>query len=52
MCLSPTYELAVQTGEVAAHMGKFCPEIELKFAVRGEECNITYLVEINSIDQL
>ncbi|CAH2015986.1 unnamed protein product [Acanthoscelides obtectus] len=37
LCLSPTYELAVQTGEVAAHMAKFCPEIEMKFAVRGEE---------------
>lgn len=37
LCLSPTYELAIQTGEVAAHMAKFCPEIELKFAVRGEE---------------
>lgn len=37
LCLSPTYELAIQTGEVAAHMAKFCPEIEMKFAVRGEE---------------
>ncbi|XP_074039484.1 DEAD-box helicase Dbp80-like [Leptinotarsa decemlineata] len=35
--LSPTYELAIQTGEVAAHLAKFCPEIEMKFAVRGEE---------------
>lgn len=37
LCLSPTYELAIQTGEVAANMGKYCPEIEMKFAVRGEE---------------
>ncbi|KAL3283618.1 hypothetical protein HHI36_006757 [Cryptolaemus montrouzieri] len=37
LCLSPTYELAIQTGEVAAHMAKFCPEIEMKYAVRGEE---------------
>ncbi|KAG5876981.1 hypothetical protein JTB14_008126 [Gonioctena quinquepunctata] len=37
ICLSPTYELAIQSGEVAAHMAKFCPEIEMKFAVRGEE---------------
>ncbi|XP_056633594.1 DEAD-box helicase Dbp80 [Diorhabda sublineata] len=36
LCLSPTYELAIQTGEVAAHMAKFCPEIEMKFAVSGE----------------
>lgn len=38
LCLSPTYELAIQTGEAAAHMAKFCPEIEMKFGVRGEEC--------------
>ncbi|OXU17883.1 hypothetical protein TSAR_009054 [Trichomalopsis sarcophagae] len=37
LCLSPTYELAIQTGEVAARMSKFCPDIKLKFAVRGEE---------------
>ena len=37
LCLSPTYELAVQTGEVAAKMSQFCPEINIKFAVRGEE---------------
>ncbi|XP_072379009.1 DEAD-box helicase Dbp80 isoform X2 [Diabrotica undecimpunctata] len=37
LCLSPTYELAIQTGEVAAHMAKFCPEIELKYAVSGEQ---------------
>uniref|UniRef100_A0A182SD01 RNA helicase n=1 Tax=Anopheles maculatus TaxID=74869 RepID=A0A182SD01_9DIPT len=37
ICLSPTYELAIQTGEVAAKMAKFCKEIKLRFAVRGEE---------------
>ncbi|XP_015512597.1 DEAD-box helicase Dbp80 isoform X1 [Neodiprion pinetum] len=37
LCLSPTYELAIQTGEVAAKMSQFCPEIKLKYAVRGEE---------------
>lgn len=37
LCLSPTYELAIQTGEVAARMAQFCPEIRLRFAVRGEE---------------
>lgn len=39
LCLSPTYELAIQTGEAATHMSRFCPEIELRFAVRGEEGN-------------
>lgn len=37
LCLSPTYELAIQTGEVAAKMAKFCPDIKLKYAVRREE---------------
>ncbi|XP_059618226.1 DEAD-box helicase Dbp80 [Phlebotomus argentipes] len=37
LCLSPTYELAIQTGEVAAKMAQFCPDIQLQFAVRGEE---------------
>lgn len=36
LCLSPTYELAIQTGEVAAKMAQFCP-IRIRFAVRGEE---------------
>lgn len=37
LCLSPTYELAIQTGEVAARMAKFCPEIKIRYAVRGED---------------
>ena len=37
LCLSPTYELAIQTGEVACKMAAFCPEILFRFAVRGEE---------------
>lgn len=37
LCLSPTYELAIQTGEVAARMAKFCPELRIRYAVRGEE---------------
>lgn len=37
LCLSPTYELAVQTGEVTAKMSQYCPDIKIKFAVRGEE---------------
>ncbi|KAL7306605.1 DEAD-box helicase Dbp80 [Trichogramma pretiosum] len=37
LCLSPTYELAIQTGEVAAKMSKHCPEIKIKYAVRGED---------------
>ncbi|XP_015116879.1 DEAD-box helicase Dbp80 [Diachasma alloeum] len=37
LCLSPTYELAIQIGEVAAKMSKHCPEIKIKYAVRGEQ---------------
>ena len=37
MCLSPTYELALQTGEVASKMSQFAPEITIRYAVRGEE---------------
>ena len=28
-------ELAKQTGEVAARMGKYCEEIKIAYAVRG-----------------
>ncbi|CAG2172320.1 unnamed protein product, partial [Oppiella nova] len=34
--LSPTYELAIQTGEVAKQMAKHIPRISFRFAVRGE----------------
>ncbi|KAG8225537.1 hypothetical protein J437_LFUL006076 [Ladona fulva] len=37
LCLSPTYELAIQTGEVASKMAQYCPEIKIRLAVRGEE---------------
>ncbi|XP_015908282.1 ATP-dependent RNA helicase DDX19A [Parasteatoda tepidariorum] len=36
LVLSPTYELAMQTGKVAQQMAKFCPNIEFRYAVRGE----------------
>lgn len=36
VCLSPTYELALQTGQVAEKMKQFCPEIKIGYAVRGE----------------
>ena len=36
ICLSPTYELALQTGQVAEKMKKFCPEIKIGYAVKGE----------------
>jgi superfamily II DNA/RNA helicase len=41
LCLSPTYELALQTGEVIKQMAKFCPEITVQFAVRGVDGKFT-----------
>lgn len=40
MCLSPTYELALQTGKVLEKMGKFLIEDGLKvgYAIRGSRC--------------
>jgi len=37
LCLAPTYELALQIGEVASKMSQFCPDLTIRFAVRGEE---------------
>ena len=37
LCLSPTFELALQIGEVASKMSQFCPDLTIRFAVRGEE---------------
>lgn len=37
LCLAPTYELAIQIGNVAQQMAQFCPEIKIRYAVRGEE---------------
>ena len=36
LCLSPTYELALQTGDVAGRMSHFAPELTIRYAVRGE----------------
>ncbi|XP_066428763.1 ATP-dependent RNA helicase DDX25 [Eleutherodactylus coqui] len=35
ICLSPTFELALQTGEVIEQMGKFCEGIDVVYAIRG-----------------
>ncbi|XP_077168833.1 ATP-dependent RNA helicase DDX19A isoform X2 [Paroedura picta] len=37
LCLSPTYELALQTGKVIEQMGRFYPELNLSYAVRGNK---------------
>ncbi|XP_073476364.1 ATP-dependent RNA helicase DDX25-like [Aquarana catesbeiana] len=35
ICLSPTFELAVQTGGVIERMGTFCEDIKIVYALRG-----------------
>lgn len=39
LILSPTYELAIQTGQVAKQMAQYMTDLRFKFAVRGEEVN-------------
>merc|ERR1719436_357881 len=31
LCLSPTFELALQIGEVASKMSQFCPDLSIRF---------------------
>ena len=35
ICLSPTFDLAQQTGNVLKQMGKFSPNIRMVYAVKG-----------------
>lgn len=35
LCLAPTYELALQTGSVVERMGKFCVDVQVMYAIRG-----------------
>ncbi|KAM9445321.1 ATP-dependent RNA helicase DDX19A [Clarias gariepinus] len=35
LCISPTYELALQIGKVVEQMGMFYPEVKLAYAIRG-----------------
>lgn len=43
LCLSPTYELALQTGKVIEQMGRFYPELKLAYAVRGNKCKSEFV---------
>jgi len=36
LCLCPTYELAIQIGEVVDNMSQFYSELKIRYAVRGE----------------
>ncbi|XP_058713175.1 ATP-dependent RNA helicase DDX25 isoform X2 [Poecile atricapillus] len=35
LCLAPTYELALQIGQVVRTIGKYCTDIKVNYAVRG-----------------
>ncbi|KYO35797.1 ATP-dependent RNA helicase DDX25 [Alligator mississippiensis] len=37
LCLAPTFELALQTGRVVEQMGKFCADVRVAYAVRGNK---------------
>jgi len=40
LCIAPTYELALQVGDVIKQIGQFCPEIQVAISVRGEMCKL------------
>lgn len=44
LCVSPTYELALQTGKVIEQMGKHYPEVKLVYAIRGNKCKTSVLL--------
>ena len=35
LCIAPTYELALQIGQVIEKMGKFYPDVKLAYGIRG-----------------
>ncbi|XP_061696581.1 ATP-dependent RNA helicase DDX19B-like [Syngnathoides biaculeatus] len=37
LCVAPTYELALQIGQVMEQMGKHCPDIKLAYGIRGNK---------------
>ncbi|XP_063167204.1 ATP-dependent RNA helicase DDX25 isoform X1 [Candoia aspera] len=45
LCLSPTFELAIQTGRVVEKMGKFCVNIRVTYAIRGNRIQRGTLIE-------
>ncbi|XP_061542515.1 ATP-dependent RNA helicase DDX19B-like isoform X2 [Phycodurus eques] len=37
LCIAPTYELALQIGQVMEQMGKHCPDVKLAYGIRGNK---------------
>ncbi|XP_073095635.1 ATP-dependent RNA helicase DDX25 isoform X3 [Manis javanica] len=52
LCLAPTYELALQIGSVVLQMGRFCVDIDVMYAIRGNRIprgtNITKQIVIGT----
>ncbi|XP_012627809.1 ATP-dependent RNA helicase DDX25 isoform X2 [Microcebus murinus] len=51
LCLAPTYELALQTGRVVEQMGKFCVDVQVMYAIRGNRnwCFKRKLIDLTKI---
>ena len=47
LCLSPTYELALQTGKVIESMGKFLPDLKVAYAIRGNRRKFWIILKVN-----
>lgn len=43
LCLAPTYELAMQIGQVVKKMSEFLPEIKIRYAVKGERSKFFFV---------
>lgn len=43
LCLSPTFELALQTGKFVVEMAKYMPDIKIRLATKGENRKLTFL---------
>lgn len=50
LCVSPTYELALQTGKVIEQMGKYYPEVKLVYAIRGNKCKFSLLSTLVNLE--
>lgn len=42
LCIAPTYELALQIGQVTEQMGKFCADVKLAYGIRGNRSKRPY----------
>lgn len=43
LCLAPTYELAMQIGEVVSTMSQYMPDVRIRYALRGERSKSAFI---------